>query len=243
MIYNFQTLPSNDNVNSCSYCIEVQQEMFIKKGKMIAYYGNLKFEALGSGTYASMVSKVFNAPSFMRDYVIVTGSGKLILGDNGNNIASYTLEDGDLTMKNLNVLGFQPSLTCLESTMPDYVTLIGTGIVLASSNGPAHFVEPPIRVDPEALLGWADVPSPSYSYDYSYVQGIMGAVGAMTGITASGEERQIDFRGKGTVLIQSSEEALHGPALLQRIVSEIPGLGNNELQHLAAVVSTRLRGQ
>ena len=53
--------------------------------------------------------------------------------------------------------------------------------MIASSNGPVHFLELPCRVDEQAVLGWADCPSPSYHYDYAHVQGWASAAGALYG--------------------------------------------------------------
>lgn len=60
------------------------------------------------------------------------GQSNLIVGDRGYNINAYDLDNGR------------------------------TGKFLASSNGPVLFVEPPARVDPEALVGWVDCPAPSH---------------------------------------------------------------------------------
>ena len=82
--------------------------------------------------------------------------------------------------------------------MPGFLTLIGTGKFVAASNGPVVFMEPPIRVDPQALVGWADCPSPCHHYDHGYMTGVMGGLRAMTGLGgASGEEHQFEFVGAG----------------------------------------------
>jgi uncharacterized protein (AIM24 family) len=240
MIYNYETLPTADNLNRFSYGIEVRKPMFIQKGKMIAYYGSLKFEALGSHLLDILVKEAFNAPLYINNYVVVTGSGKLILGDNGNDVASYDLEDAHLTVKNSHVLGFDSTLTCQESTLPGYLTFLGNGRFIASSNGPVYFMEPPARVDEEALLGWADTPSPSYHYDYQHVRGVLTATGGLTGITLSGEEKQVDFTGKGTILVQSSEAGLMGRSTLQSVMAQISGLTHYELQQLGSAITTRL---
>jgi len=160
---------------------------------------------------------------------------------NGNDISSFTVEDSTFTLKEEHVLGFASTLTCQESTLPGYITLIGSGRLLASSNGPVVFLEPPCRVDPESILGWADMPSPSYRYDYGYVRGVLGALGAVSGITASGEERQLDFYGKGTVLVQSSELALGGRSQLASILASLSGLHQNELQQLGQSIAGMTR--
>ncbi|MBA4116151.1 MAG: AIM24 family protein [Rubrobacter sp.] len=243
MIYNAQNLPVNDNINSYSFCMDVTGEMFIQKGKMIAYYGALKFESLSAGAYDVLIKESFNSPLYMKNFVVVTGRGKLILGDRGNHIASYDLEDGNLTVRSTNVLGFEPTLICQESTVPGYLTLLGSGKFLASSNGAVHFLEPPVRVDEDALLGWADMPSPSYRYDYSYMRGMSGMIRSFVSNRSSGEEKQLDFTGQGTILIQSSETGLVGSTNLETIVSQTSSLQQHELQQLSIHLQGLMRNR
>jgi uncharacterized protein (AIM24 family) len=93
--------------------------------------------------------------------------------------------------------------------VPGFLTLIGTGRFVAASNGQVHFVEPPVRVDPQALIGWADCPSPAHHYDHAYLRGVIGGLRRATGIGgASGEEHQFEFTGAGQVLLQSTEVLL-----------------------------------
>lgn len=243
MRLSFQSLPDDDNLGRFAYSIRVDGEMFIRKGKMIAYFGSMKFEAVGSSLVDILFKEAMNAPLHVNDFVVVQGQGKLVLGDNGLDIAAYNLEDATFTLKAEHVLGFQRTLRCQESTLPGYLTLIGSGRLLASSNGPVVFVEPPCRVDEDAVVGWADLPSPSYRYDYQYVQGALAAVGAAAGITRSGEEKQLDFYGNGTVLVQSSEDALGRPGRLASIVAQLTGLHASELQQLSREVSGRMAGR
>ncbi len=65
--------------------------------------------------------------------LLVTAKGRLVLGDRGNYIVSYDLDEGDVTARSTNVLGFEPSLVCQESTVPGNLTLLGTGKFLAAS--------------------------------------------------------------------------------------------------------------
>ncbi|MBE9114581.1 AIM24 family protein [Lusitaniella coriacea LEGE 07157] len=205
MIYTYETLPRNDRLNRFSYCLDVSQKMFIRNGAAIAYYGSLRFESIGSSLLDMLVQEAFNAPRYVNNFVIVTGQGKLLLGDRGLDLASYDLTDAHFTVKSSRVVAFDPSLICQESTLHGYLTFLGTGQLIASSNGPVHFLEPPVRVDPDAVLGWSDAPSPSYHYDYDYIKGILSTAGSLAGISLSGEEKQLDFIGQGTVLVQSSE--------------------------------------
>jgi uncharacterized protein (AIM24 family) len=217
-VFTPQTLPVDDNVNSYSFSIDLNGEWFLTKGAMIAYYGNIDFSGVAAfASRAAWVAARFSSPLYTQDWVVASGQGKLVIGDRGNDINSYDLEVGNLTIKQVNLLGFQPSLELKQSIVPGFVTLIGTGKFLASSNGPVIFVEPPFRADPDALLGWADCPSPCQHYDYNWMaQSFMAGIQAMFG-RESGEERQYDFTGSGTILMQSSE-LLRVDSALMRIV-------------------------
>lgn len=241
MTFNRQTLPVNDNVNPYAFSLAVEGEMFIQKGRMIAYYGDLRFEALGSGPYSTMVKKSFNAPEYAHQFAIVTGKGKLLLGDYGRNLTSFDLEDGNLTVRAANVLAFDKTLSCQECVMPGYITLLGSGRFVSSSNGPVHFMEPPVRVDEQAILGWADMPCPSYRYDFAAVTNVLQLVGGITGATSTGEEKQLDFFGKGTVLVQSSEQQLSAPGQVAKILSMLPGINEENLRSIQSAVALRLR--
>lgn len=240
-IYNPSNLPKNDNLNRFAFVVDVEKEIFIRKGKMIAFYGQLKFEALGSSVLDILVKECFNAPLHVNDFIVADGNGKLLLGDNGNDIACYDLDNANMTIRASHLLGFSVGVTCQESTMPGFLSLLGNGKVMASSNGPVQFLELPCRVDEQAVLGWADCPTPAFRYDYQHITGVLTAVGAMTGITMSGEEKQIDFNGNGTVLLQSSELALQGSGVLESIRRHLPSLSKHELTNLGAEITRSLR--
>lgn len=216
--YDAQSLPSNDNVNSYAFSIDLNGEWFTSKGAMIAYYGNIDFSGVASfASRAAWVAARFSSPLYTQDWVVASGHGKLVIGDRGNDINSYDLEEGNLTIKAANLLAFETGLELKQSIIPGFLVLIGTGKFLASSNGPVIFVEPPFRADPDALLGWADCPSPSQHYDLNWMaQSFMAGIQGMFG-RESGEERQYDFTGSGTILLQSSEQ-LRADGALERLV-------------------------
>ncbi|NHZ64750.1 AIM24 family protein [Massilia genomosp. 1] len=234
--YNPATLPRNDNLNRFAFVVDVSDQIFIRKGKMIAFYGNLSFEAMGSSVVEMLARRAFNAPKYIHNFVVAQGQGQLILGDNGNDLACYDLDAANMTIRAKNLLGFSKNVICQESTLPGYLTLLGTGKVIASSNGPVHFLELPCRVDEQAVLGWADCPSPSYRYDYAHVTGFVSTVGALSGLTLSGEEKQVDFTGAGTVLVQSSELELSGNSALEHLLAHLPMLGKEDLSKLSLSV-------
>lgn len=247
VVLNPSHLVGNDNVpgNAYAYCIDLQSPWFLSKGAMIAYYGQIQFTALTHGLQGQllhMVAQQFSAPLHLGDYVVAEGYGKLILGDRGYDINSYDLDDGNLTIRAANLLAFEPGLSLNQSIVPGFLTLIGTGKFLASSNGPVIFAEPPLRVDPEALVGWADCPSPSHHFDESWITGYVAAGARMFGVQ-SGEERQFDFTGAGTVLIQSSEKVIDDSSVVRVIEGQLPGLTSSGLQRINHAVSSQLQQQ
>jgi Mitochondrial biogenesis AIM24 len=246
---NPATLPDNDNIpgNHYAYCVRLEGQLFMQTGRMIAYYPaphgqGIRFEPLMSASIGGFVAARFSAPLYTRDWVVANGSGHLILGDRGYDINSYDLENGNLTLRAANLLAFDSTLELKQSIVPGFLTLIGTGKFLASSSGPVIFAEPPIRVDPEALVGWADCPSPSHHYDAGWMTGFLGGAMGLLG-SNSGEERQFDFTGAGTVLIQSSEKGIADPHLVQQLEGQIGGLEQGGLSRLQMVIQQRLSQQ
>ena len=228
------TLPKGDNVNPYAFCVDVRGSWFIGKGAMIAYYGDVTFRSVTA--YASVdayVAARFSSPVYVQDWVVAEGNGQLLLADRGFDVNSFDLDEGNLTIRANNLLGFAPTLDLKQSIVPGFVTLLGTGTFLASSNGPVIFVEPPFRADPEALLGWADCPSPSIHHDAAWMAASLA--GALQGAfgRASGEERQYDFTGAGTVLLQSSEVLREDPALLRLVEQQTDQLTDAQALGLA----------
>ncbi|WKK25826.1 AIM24 family protein [Streptomyces olivoreticuli] len=209
VIYDANTLPVDDNVNPYAFSVDLDGQWFLQKGKMIAYYGRIEFHGIGHGYLDALIRTSFHSPMHAADWVVAEGRGRMLLADRSFDVNSYDLEDGNLTVRSGNLLAFQPSLSLKQSIVPGFLTLIGTGKFVAASNGPVVFAEPPIRVDPQALVGWADCPSPCHHYDHQYLRGVLGGVRAWTGFGGtSGEEHQFEFVGAGTVLLQSTEQLM-----------------------------------
>ncbi|HEX5565746.1 MAG TPA: AIM24 family protein [Streptomyces sp.] len=209
VVHDAHTLPSDDNVNPYAFCVDLDGRWFLQRGKMIAYYGQISFSGIGHGPLDRLIASSFHSPLHAADWVVAEGRGKMLLADRAFDVNSYDLDDGNLTIRSGNLLAFEPSLSLKQSIVPGFVTLLGTGRFVAASNGEVHLVRPPVRVDPQALVGWADCPSPCHHYDHRYLRGVVGGLRAMTGIGgASGEEHQFEFVGAGTVLIQSTEVLL-----------------------------------
>ena len=238
---NPATLPVDDNINPYAFCVDLVGEWFMQKGRMIAYYGQIRFTPLNAmDSMQAMVSSQFSSPLYARDWVVASGQGKLVLGDRGFDINSYDLDDGNLTVRAANLLAFSPGLALKQSIVPGFLTLIGSGKFLASSNGPVMFAEPPVRVDPQALLGWADCPSPAHHHDAAWMTSFLSAAQGFFGRT-SGEERQLDFTGAGTVLLQSSEIVREDPSILVAATEQANLLSTTQLSALQRTIAARLQ--
>ncbi|MFC5955516.1 AIM24 family protein [Streptomyces pratens] len=244
-VFDPTTLPSDDNVDPYTFCVELAgSQWFLQKGKMIAYYGTIEFNGIGHGRLDRLVRTSFHSPLHSSDWVVAEGSGKMLLADRAFDVNAYDLEDGNLTVRSGNLLAFQPSLSLKQSIVPGFLTLIGTGKFVAVSNGPVVLMEPPLRVDPQALVGWADCPSPCHHYDHGYMTGVMGGLRALTGLGgASGEEHQFEFVGAGTILLQSSESLMPEQATgVTPQQAGVPG-GGGAGAHGQGAPAPRLPGQ
>lgn len=217
--YTAASLPDGDNVNACAFSVALRERWFVRRGAMIAYYGTARFEGVLAASVQAFTASRFSSPVYAGQWMVADGGGKVVFADRGFDVNSFDLDAGNLTVKAGNLLGFSSGLSLKQSIVPGFLTLLGTGTFLASSNGPVVFVEPPFRADPEALLGWADCPAPSHHYDARWMASFGGALGAAFG-RVSGEERQFDFTGAGTVLLQSSEVVREDPALLAQVEAQ-----------------------
>lgn len=158
-VHDPMTLPSDDNVNNYTFCVELKgSQWFLQKGKMIAYYGQMEFNGIGHGRFGGLVRTSFHSPLHASDWVVAEGSGKMLLADRAFDVNSYDLEDGNLTIRSGNLLAFQPTLALKQSIVPGFLTLIGTGKFVAASNGPVVFMEPPSGSTPRRWSGGPTAP-------------------------------------------------------------------------------------
>jgi hypothetical protein len=243
-VWTAATLPADDNVNPYVFSVALDGQWFVSKGAMLAYYGDVRFEPVTA--YASLqawVAARFSSPVHVHDWVIAEGRGTVLLGDRHFDLNSYTLDAGNLTIKAGNLLAFDPDLELKQSIVPGFLTLLGSGTFIASSNGPVIFVEPPFRADPDALLGWADCPSPSVHHDAEWMtRNLAGLIQGALG-RSSGEERQYDFTGTGTVLLQSSEIPREDPAVLRLVESQTALLTDSQAGSLGQRLIARAQQQ
>lgn len=62
VIFDPMTLPSDDNVNAYTFCVELKgSQWFLQKGKMIAYYGRIDFNGIGHGRFERLIRTSFHS--------------------------------------------------------------------------------------------------------------------------------------------------------------------------------------
>lgn len=193
----------------------VNGDFFARRGGMVAYQGNVRFEYQGvtSGS-GSMRDKLVRAAKsavtgegvpLMR----VTGQGEVFLADDASDVFLIDLDGSDaLSINGRNVLAFESSLGYDIKMVGNagalagaglFNTIIhGTGRVAITSRGTPVVLQTnqPTFVDPNAAICW----SANLGVQLVRSEGM----GALFG-RASGEQYQMNFSGPGFVVVQPSE--------------------------------------
>lgn len=185
-----------------------------KLGSMVAYQGDVKFEAAGSGGIGKMLKKAVTSEG--TDLMKVSGSGEVFLADEAQDIQVLELADESITANGANVLAFDAGIDWdikrvegLSGMMGGgtyNMELKGTGKVALVSAGPPVLISldgAETFADPQAAITWSSGVSTSVKTDVKLSSIVRGG---------SGEELQIAFSGSGWVLIQPSEGPVKGQA-------------------------------
>lgn len=207
-MFNLQT------VNELTCMAQGNDVMYAKKGAMIAYQGQFKFEKMLVGPGGNLASALignitrrFTGENM--ELMQVTGSGSCYFADMASHITVVSLNQGDsIGVESENLLAF--TNTC------DYGTrMIGVGVIsqkgLFTSNlkakgagaqvailtdGNPVILQSPCCVDPDAVVCWTG-PDPSFKLDLNWKM-ILGQT--------SGESYMLEFKNPGqTIIIQPSE--------------------------------------
>ena len=199
--------------NSKLLKVELNGDIMARTGAMVAYQGQMQFQALGSGGMGKWLKQKLTGEGvpLMR----VSGRGDLFLADRAADVHLIDLEPGDaITINGANVLAFEPTVqydirmvqglgmfstagmfNCVFSGAGRIaITTKGTPVVLA--------VDQPTYADPQAAICW------SASLQTGYHRADQLGVGTLIGRT-TGEAFTMSFAGQGFVVIQPSEE-FHG---------------------------------
>src|SRR3954466_5711856 len=189
---------------------ELNGDFMARVGSMVAYQGQIKFEALGSGGLSKFLKQKLTGEGV--PLMKVRGHGDVFLAENAADIHMIDLEPGDaLSINGANVLAFDSTLNydikmvqgvgmmsnaglfnCVFSGYGRIaVTTKGTPVVLS--------VDQPTYVDPQAAICW------SANLQTGYHRRGQTGLGTLLG-RSTGERFTMSFAGQGFVVVQPSEE-------------------------------------
>jgi uncharacterized protein (AIM24 family) len=191
--------------------IALDGELMARQGSMVAYQGEVQFQALGAGGMGKFLKQQLTGEGvpLMR----LSGRGDVFLADLASDVHLIDLEGPNdaLTINGRNVLAFDPSLSydvrrvqgagmlsnaglfnCVFSGVGRIaITVKGTPVVLN--------VDQPTYADPQAAICWsASLQTAMHRADQ---MGIASLIGRTTG-----EAFTMSFSGQGFVVVQPSEE-------------------------------------
>ena len=187
------------------------QTVMIKKGAMVAYDGNIKFEREGilSKGVSNLLKKVVSGEgtTMMR----AVGTGRIYVADQAKKIRILYLENETINVNGNDILAHEQGIAYSVKMMKSVAGIMGGGLFQVNLSGTGHvaitthgdpltlLVKPgsPVYTDPNATVAWSGNLTPSIKTDVS----LKTFVGR-----GSGESFQMKFEGDGWVIVQPYEE-------------------------------------
>ncbi|WP_280400006.1 AIM24 family protein [Nocardia carnea] len=190
--------------------VGVNGETLVRSGSMVAYQGDLHFQALGSGGIGRAIQQRLTGEGV--PLMKVSGRGDLFVANGAADVHIIDLDGTDgLTINGSNVLAFDPTLgydirmvqgaagfasnaglfNCVFSGRGRIaITSHGTPVVLN--------VDQPTYADPQAAIAWSSSLQTGVKRNDSFGLGrLMGR--------STGEGITLSFSGRGFVIVQPSE--------------------------------------
>jgi uncharacterized protein (AIM24 family) len=196
--------------NSKMLKVELNGEIMARTGAMVAYQGQMKFQALGAGGMGKWLKQKLTGEGV--PLMKVTGRGDLFLADRNSEVHLIDLEPGDaITINGSNVLAFEPTvkydikmvqgLGMFSNAGMFNCVFSGQGRIAITTKGAPVIlnVDQPTYADPQAAICW------STSLQTGYHRADQLGIGTLLGRT-TGEAFTMSFAGQGFVVVQPSEE-------------------------------------
>lgn len=179
-----------------------------RRGSMVAYQGDVKFEHAGAGGLGRMMKKAVSGEG--TPLMKVEGSGEVFLADSAQEVHLIKLSGEVLTCNGSSLLAFDGGIdwdiTRVKGGVAGAmagglfnVKLQGTGWVAVCTDGPPLMLdvaEAPTFADAQAAVCWSSGVTTELKTDIGFK--------TLTG-RASGESLQVAFGGQGWLLVQPSE--------------------------------------
>ncbi len=195
--------------NSKMLKVELNGEIMARRGAMVAYQGQVQFQALGAGGVGKWLKSKVTGEGV--PIMKMTGRGDVFLANEAQDIYLIDLEGNDaLSINGANVLAFEPTLQydikfvqgmgMLSSAGLFNCVFTGTGRIAITAHGTPVViqVDQPTYADPQAAICW------SASLQTGYHRADQLGLGTLIGRT-SGEAFTMSFAGQGFVVVQPSE--------------------------------------
>ena len=191
--------------------INLNGEVWIKMGAMVAYTGQIKFERermLDQGI-GNLLKKAVSGEGAR--LTKASGKGSVFCADTGKKITILQLQNESICVNGNDVLAFEMSLkneikmmrkiSAMLSGGLFNIRLTGSGMVAITSHyDPMTLVvtpNEPVTTDPNATILWSGNLEPEFKTDIQ-LKSFFGR--------GSGESVQLQFRGDGFVVVQPFEE-------------------------------------
>jgi len=196
--------------NSKMLKVELRGEVMARTGSMVAYQGQMQFQALGSGGMGKWLKSKLTGEGV--PLMKITGNGDVFIADRAADIHLIDLEPGDaLSINGTNVLAFESTLQydikmvqgvgMMSSAGLFNCVFTGHGRIAVTTKGTPVVlnVDQPTYVDPQAAICW------SANLQTGYHRAEQLGIGTLLGRT-TGEAFTMSFAGQGFVVVQPSEE-------------------------------------
>ncbi|WP_405178186.1 AIM24 family protein [Nocardia sp. NBC_01377] len=190
--------------------VAVNGETMARAGSMVAYQGDLNFQALGSGGIGRAIQQRLTGEGV--PLMKVTGRGDLFVASNASDVHTIDLDGSDgLTINGANVLAFDSSLRYDVKRVQGAAgyasnaglfncVFTGRGRIAITTHGTPVVlnVDQPTYADPQAAVAWSSSLQTGIKRNDSFGLGrLMGR--------STGEGISLSFSGRGFVIVQPSE--------------------------------------
>jgi uncharacterized protein (AIM24 family) len=202
--------------NSKLLKVEMNGEMMARTGTMVAYQGQMQFQALGSGGVGKWLKQKVTGEGV--PLMKVSGRGDLFLADRAADIHLVDMEQGDaISINGANVLAFDSTLQYDIKMVQGMGMMSNSGLFNCVFTGQGRLaittkgtpvvltVDQPTYVDPQAAICW------SAGLQTGYHRADQLGLGTLLG-RSTGEAFTMSFSGQGFVVVQPSEEPPGGLA-------------------------------
>lgn len=190
--------------------IGMNGDVMARAGSMVAYQGNLQFEAKGSGGIGRALKQALSGEGV--PLMKVAGQGDLFLANAAQDVHLIDLDGSDgLTINGANVLAFESTLSydikrvqgAAAGGNAGFFNCVFTGrgrIAITTDGIPVVLnVDQPTFADPQAAVAWSSSLQTRVKKNDSF------GLGTLIGRT-TGERFTLEFAGQGFVVVQPSEQ-------------------------------------